>query len=381
MQNRVRSASEHIHENHQSGSIVLDFNPNDAELNLNRSSSLRKLSRNINTLIAGSPTKSPKRKSLIKLEGCRVVNVSEEKGNTIEIQIQEGDGSPSRRKKSLSSKVCTFEGNAPALIVSGPINSLPTKEKPKSLQDVGNPSEKFCRFCFETDENGEKGPLICPCRCDGSLKHIHEICLKTWLSRREAEEHSSVISGKCEICGTVYHIEAVRKLHFSCSRAFNEGFGNLLICIGLAVCVGNLIWLAIKYLSMYANDMESIYKGLAILFPVLTIFFTGAMIVYLKRAFFEMRMMQMKIYDYDPEHEKKKIAMNAENLANSGPIRIRDNANNRDDILSSDSDEDESPAHRNYQNRNQYPNPQQSQNISLDASNHQLVMLNGSQLS
>lgn len=36
--------------------------------------------------------------------------------------------------------------------------------------------EKICRICFE--ESDTDNPLICPCRCAGTIKYIHEKCLK-----------------------------------------------------------------------------------------------------------------------------------------------------------------------------------------------------------
>mmetsp|Transcript_23779 Transcript_23779/g.51936 ORF Transcript_23779/g.51936 Transcript_23779/m.51936 type:complete len:142 (-) Transcript_23779:773-1198(-) len=34
-----------------------------------------------------------------------------------------------------------------------------------------------CRICLET-----KGDMISPCRCKGTLKHVHEKCLRRWKS-------------------------------------------------------------------------------------------------------------------------------------------------------------------------------------------------------
>jgi RING-variant domain len=37
-----------------------------------------------------------------------------------------------------------------------------------------------CRFCF----NSEKGVLVTPCRCNGTIKHIHQSCLMKWLKEK-----------------------------------------------------------------------------------------------------------------------------------------------------------------------------------------------------
>jgi RING-variant domain len=52
-----------------------------------------------------------------------------------------------------------------------------------------------CRICFETE-----GPLYSPCKCKGSIEHIHEECLLTWI--REDDERSS-----CELCKEPYALD------------------------------------------------------------------------------------------------------------------------------------------------------------------------------
>jgi len=49
-----------------------------------------------------------------------------------------------------------------------------------------------CRICFESD-----GTLYTPCKCKGSIEHIHEICLVRWI--REDENRFS-----CELCKEPY---------------------------------------------------------------------------------------------------------------------------------------------------------------------------------
>lgn len=50
-----------------------------------------------------------------------------------------------------------------------------------------------CRICFEEDDN-----LICPCKCNGSIKYIHNSCLNTIIEYKR--------NMMCEICKTKYNI-------------------------------------------------------------------------------------------------------------------------------------------------------------------------------
>jgi len=51
-----------------------------------------------------------------------------------------------------------------------------------------------CRICFETHT-----PLYYPCKCNGSIKYIHEECLFQWLESREDNRDI-----QCELCKESY---------------------------------------------------------------------------------------------------------------------------------------------------------------------------------
>eukprot|EP00746_Dinoflagellata_sp_MGD_P071311 gnl/MRDRNA2_/MRDRNA2_290685_c0_seq1.p1 gnl/MRDRNA2_/MRDRNA2_290685_c0~~gnl/MRDRNA2_/MRDRNA2_290685_c0_seq1.p1 ORF type:complete len:125 (-),score=5.78 gnl/MRDRNA2_/MRDRNA2_290685_c0_seq1:535-909(-) len=55
-----------------------------------------------------------------------------------------------------------------------------------------------CRFCLSSDD--EKGDLIQPCDCKGTMSYVHRDCLRMWREhcRGEAAE-------KCTVCGAQYH--------------------------------------------------------------------------------------------------------------------------------------------------------------------------------
>ena len=57
-----------------------------------------------------------------------------------------------------------------------------------------------CRICHCSDLNDE--PLISPCKCSGSMRHVHKSCLSQWMQ--------SKMSNKCELCHS--EIEFARKL-------------------------------------------------------------------------------------------------------------------------------------------------------------------------
>jgi len=48
-----------------------------------------------------------------------------------------------------------------------------------NVEELPQGQEFTCRVCLET-ENDQNNPLIAPCSCSGSVKHIHLDCLKHW---------------------------------------------------------------------------------------------------------------------------------------------------------------------------------------------------------
>ena len=73
---------------------------------------------------------------------------------------------------------------------------------------IATENEPTCRICLEPGENNN--PLICPCKCTGSVKYIHLLCLRTWLGKQlNIGKHKHCITIKwtplsCEMCKTHY---------------------------------------------------------------------------------------------------------------------------------------------------------------------------------
>jgi hypothetical protein len=65
-------------------------------------------------------------------------------------------------------------------------------------QVSGGGDEATCKICMEGDV--AEYHLITPCKCAGSVKYIHEECLKTWIASHREEIDKSC----CELCKTPY---------------------------------------------------------------------------------------------------------------------------------------------------------------------------------
>lgn len=77
--------------------------------------------------------------------------------------------------------------------------------KIRPINEVDEPSpiaeDAQCRICFDVESEGKD--LIIPCLCTGSIKYVHEECLKTWLTTSGQDIKKS----KCDICKHQFKME------------------------------------------------------------------------------------------------------------------------------------------------------------------------------
>lgn len=66
-----------------------------------------------------------------------------------------------------------------------------------------------CRICLGEDDPSSN-ELICPCKCDGTMKHIHIACLKEWLNSKKLVYNGDRVRSffwkalECELCKTPF---------------------------------------------------------------------------------------------------------------------------------------------------------------------------------
>lgn len=85
----------------------------------------------------------------------------------------------------------------------------------KNLDNVENASQSempVCRICL-MEESEVDNPLFAPCKCAGSMRHIHHGCLKTWFANKRIMKVSNIVTTyfwknlECELCKTAYPYE------------------------------------------------------------------------------------------------------------------------------------------------------------------------------
>uniref|UniRef100_A0A8C3KKC4 RING-type E3 ubiquitin transferase n=4 Tax=Charadriiformes TaxID=8906 RepID=A0A8C3KKC4_9CHAR len=103
----------------------------------------------------------------------------------------------------------------------------------------------ICKICFQGPEQGE---LLNPCRCDGSVRYTHQLCLLKWISERG--------SWTCELCCYRYHVIAI-KMKTPCqwqsiTITLVEKVQMVAVILGSLFLVASVTWLLWSAFSPYA---------------------------------------------------------------------------------------------------------------------------------
>ena len=128
-------------------------------------------------------------------------------------------------------------------------------EAPEQAHSGGaDDAEATCRICHGGRESvDELGPLFSPCRCDGTMKHVHVECLNRW--RRVSTNPRSYFT--CDACGYAYNISRTAWAARLESSAAAE-VATLVLCL-LMVCGAALpcYWLSLHSHFVRARNASS----------------------------------------------------------------------------------------------------------------------------
>ncbi|XP_032801898.2 uncharacterized protein LOC116938631 isoform X2 [Petromyzon marinus] len=104
----------------------------------------------------------------------------------------------------------------------------------------------LCRICFQGPEKGE---LLNPCRCNGSVRWTHQPCLLTWISERG--------SWSCELCYYKFRVRPVNTKHPTQWQGVSlspiERVQAAAVSLGCLFLLASLVWLVWSGLSPAAT--------------------------------------------------------------------------------------------------------------------------------
>lgn len=152
-------------------------------------------------------------------------------------------------------------------------------------------NKKICKICYEGDKDSnsnENNKLITPCKCQGTVKYIHEICLKNWILNHPK---LSIRNSSCELCGFKYNLTFQTKLEFNQLKRcrYLGKFGTILAASFIILAsITYIIFLIISNTTKMKDETKVLF-GLILL----GIF----IIVYSIIAYFSIRNYRKHVFD------------------------------------------------------------------------------------
>lgn len=91
-------------------------------------------------------------------------------------------------------------------------SEIDDSDRPSEISESANvkkpeeDGELVCRICYGKEDEPEVDPLIVPCKCTGSVKHIHLSCAKAWINEEMTQDIGENVKSycweriSCELC-------------------------------------------------------------------------------------------------------------------------------------------------------------------------------------
>lgn len=128
---------------------------------------------------------------------------------------------------------------------------LPQFTDPQDVSAGFREPESACRICLEPETRGNE--LIHPCKCTGTVRFIHEECLKAWL----VSQADDMDQAKCELCKTPFKMQLTLARKCTPREACSDGFTQCLFVPLLLAVLGMLILIIYLLSDKYLVNADS----------------------------------------------------------------------------------------------------------------------------
>jgi E3 ubiquitin-protein ligase MARCH5 len=127
---------------------------------------------------------------------------------------------------------------------------------------------RYCWVCFATDEEDQESggvvEWVKPCKCKGTLRHVHQSCLQRWVD--EKQKGNSFRRVQCQQCQTEYIIVLPSMGVFAdVLEAVDTLIRRSSPFLAAGVFVGSLYWTAVTYGAITVLQVLGHNEGLEIL--------------------------------------------------------------------------------------------------------------------
>ncbi|KAL4497966.1 hypothetical protein ABPG72_014823 [Tetrahymena utriculariae] len=122
-------------------------------------------------------------------------------------------------------------------------------QKKKKIQDLEQ--QKTCRICLSEETSQDK--FIDYCECKGTIKYVHELCLKTYVMSKIKDQQANLLDvnknkQQCDICKAEFQVSWKNEYQLINWKSFllNEKTTFLVIIAGLLLIIGSIYLLKIN---------------------------------------------------------------------------------------------------------------------------------------
>eukprot|EP00094_Tigriopus_californicus_P001888 TCALIF_01819-PA protein Name:"Similar to march5 E3 ubiquitin-protein ligase MARCH5 (Xenopus laevis)" AED:0.39 eAED:0.39 QI:0/0.66/0.25/1/1/1/4/0/348 len=164
----------------------------------------------------------------------------------------------------LRSMLRESENFDPTHILMRGESGYPPSNRPSNDDDEEDEDEKQCWVCFATENDDLTAVWVHPCRCRGTTKWVHHVCIQRWVDEKQKGNTSATV--ECPQCGTPYSIQlppanffvslldTTDKLVQKCCPIVAGGF-----------CVGSLYWTCVTYGAVVLMQTVGHDEGLVLM--------------------------------------------------------------------------------------------------------------------
>lgn len=181
-----------------------------------------------------------------------------------------------------------------------------------------------CRICMEGETSDS--PLLSPCKCAGSIRYIHEECLKTWL----VSHMEDIAESCCELCKTPFHMDFKMRRQCTPRQSCGSGLNSCMfvpVLIAIVIILFVIVYLlADRYLTSGSGSEEKGYTIALIITCALSAIILSVLVVNsLKEACLVARLDEWKIFSQDFEEHEENIEVALEDWPSSHVFIVPEN--------------------------------------------------------
>lgn len=135
-----------------------------------------------------------------------------------------------------------------------------------NVANVGKevPDRKSCWVCFASEDDDLEATWVRPCRCKGTTKWVHQMCLQRWIDEKQRGNSATKVS--CPQCNTEYIIVFPSLGSFVYVMDVTDHV-IYRVCpfVAAGIVVGSIYWTAVTYGAVTVMQVLGHKEGLSVM--------------------------------------------------------------------------------------------------------------------